>query len=85
MFGGGKAAEKPEAPQTEPGGAQPAEKASWWSRLSGGLSRTSQSIVQGVADVFTKRKLDSLTLEELEDVLLRARMRRTASGSISFS
>ncbi len=50
----------------------PQPKVSWWSRLSGGLAKTSQSISQGVADVFTKRKLDALTLEELEDVLVRA-------------
>jgi len=56
-----------EAPET-----QEEPRRSWWSRLTGGLARTSQAISQGVADIFTKRKLDALTLEELEDVLLRA-------------
>lgn len=69
LFGKGDAAQE-EAPAQAP--APEVEKRSWWSRLSGGLSRTSQAITQGVADVFTKRKLDALTLEELEDVLLRA-------------
>jgi len=81
LFGGGQSAPAPEAaPEAAPQEAAQAapeappadEKRSWWSRLSGGLSRTSQAITQGVADVFTKRKLDALTLEELEDVLLRA-------------
>ncbi|MGJ0512868.1 signal recognition particle-docking protein FtsY [Methylocystis sp.] len=79
LFGGGQSASAPEAapqpaPEHEPPvqAASEKEKRSWWSRLSGGLSRTSQAITQGVADVFTKRKLDALTLEELEDVLLRA-------------
>jgi fused signal recognition particle receptor len=48
------------------------EKRSWGQRLFGGLSRSSQAITQGITDVFTKRKLDALTLEELEDVLVRA-------------
>jgi len=53
--------------------ASPAEpRRSWWQRLTGGLARSSQAISQGIADVFTKRKLDALTLEDLEDVLVRA-------------
>ena len=69
LFGAGdEAQDEAEAPAAAP----QEEKRSWWSRLSGGLARTSQALTQGVADVFTKRKLDALTLEELEDVLLRA-------------
>ena len=48
------------------------EKQSWWKRLKSGLSRSSSAIGQGVVDIFTKRKLDSAMLEELEDVLIRA-------------
>jgi fused signal recognition particle receptor len=59
------------APSPEPA-TQSQPKRSWRERLFGGLARTSQAISQGVADVFSKRKLDALTLEELEDVLLRA-------------
>ncbi|WP_457797220.1 signal recognition particle-docking protein FtsY [Methylocystis sp. S23] len=69
LFGKGGQEPKADAPQAE---AEEAPKRSWWQRLSGGLARTSQAITQGVADIFTKRKLDALTLEELEDVLLRA-------------
>ncbi len=83
MFGGGKAAAKPDIEPAGTVAAPPAGKTSWWSRLSGGLSRTSQSIVQGVADVFTKRKLNSLTLEELEDVLLRADLGVAAATRIT--
>ena len=52
----------------------PAEetKKSWWERLSGGLSRSSSAIGQGIADIFTKRKLDAAMLDELEDVLIQA-------------
>jgi fused signal recognition particle receptor len=83
MFGGGKTAVKPESAPPETTIAPTGGKTSWWSRLSGGLSRTSQSIVQGVADVLTKRKLDSLTLEELEDVLLRADLGVAAATRIT--
>ena len=44
----------------------------WWSRLTKGLSRSSSSIRQGIVDVFVKRKLDANTLEDLEDVLIKA-------------
>ena len=47
-------------------------KLSWWRRLSGGLKRTSNSLGSAVADLVTKRKLDSAMLEDIEDVLLRA-------------
>ncbi|GLI93926.1 signal recognition particle-docking protein FtsY [Methylocystis echinoides] len=74
-------AEAPETPQTPETAEAP--KRSWWQRLSGGLARTSQAITQGVTDIFTKRKLDALTLEELEDVLLRADLGVGASTRIT--
>jgi fused signal recognition particle receptor len=48
------------------------EKRSWWARLRAGLSRSSSSIGEGLAAIFTKRKLDAAMLEELEEVLIRA-------------
>jgi fused signal recognition particle receptor len=54
----------PEPPAGEPRG--------WWSRLKGGLSRSSSSIKDGIVGVFAKRKLDATTLEDLEDVLIKA-------------
>ncbi|MGJ0506116.1 MAG: signal recognition particle-docking protein FtsY [Methylocystis sp.] len=72
LFGRGAEPKAEEAPAAEAPAAEEPPKRSWWQRLSGGLARTSQAITQGVADIFTKRKLDALTLEELEDVLLRA-------------
>ena len=47
-------------------------KPSWWQRLKGGLSRTSSSIGSAIGDLVTKRKLDAGTVEELEEVLIRA-------------
>lgn len=79
--GGAAATETGQAPAAAPSADEP--KPSWWNRLSGGLARSSQAISQGIADVFTKRKLDALTLEELEDVLLRADLGVGAAARIT--
>lgn len=47
-------------------------KRSWWRRLTEGLSRTSSALTTGITDLFTKRKLDAGTLEDLEDILIQA-------------
>ncbi|KMO11244.1 signal recognition particle-docking protein FtsY [Methylobacterium platani] len=57
-------------PPAEPEAA--AEKRGWWSRLTGGLKRTSSALSDRVTGLFTKRKLDADTLEELEDALIQA-------------
>jgi len=62
-----------EIPPSPGGPSSPPEmKKSWWRRLRDGLARSSSSITQGIADIFTKRKLSADTLEDLEDVLVRA-------------
>jgi fused signal recognition particle receptor len=50
----------------------PAPRASWWSRLSHGLARSSQSIGSSLTEILSKRKLDRSMLENLEEVLIRA-------------
>lgn len=55
------------APQPEPG-----RKGGWFSRLSEGLSKSSRSITGSITSIFTKKKLDKATLQDLEDVLLQA-------------
>ncbi len=52
--------------------AAPEPKRSWWRRLTDGLSRTSSALTTGIGDLFTKRKLDAGTLEDLEDILIQA-------------
>ena len=54
------------------GPSEPGPKQSWWARLRAGLSRSSGSIGEGLAAIFTKRKLDASMLDDLEDVLIRA-------------
>lgn len=55
------------APQPEP-----ERKGGWFSRLSEGLSKSSRSITGSITSIFTKKKLDKATLQDLEDVLLQA-------------
>ncbi len=56
----------------EPAPETPAVKLSWFQRLRQGLARTSSQLTGQIAALFTKRKLDEDTLEELEDLLIQA-------------
>ncbi len=44
----------------------------WFSRLTSGLSKSTGKLGQGINDIFTKRKLDEDTLQDLEDLLISA-------------
>ena len=47
-------------------------KLSWIERLRQGLSRTSAQLTSQITSLFTKRKLDDETLQDLEDLLIQA-------------
>ena len=91
---GGETAAAPENPPPPadafypPPGAEappsvaPEPKRSWLQRLRAGLSRSSTSIARGVADIFTKRKLDAASLDDLEDVLIQADLGLAAASRI---
>lgn len=51
---------------------EPEKKLSWFEKLRSGLSRSSQQLGDSIGSIFTKRKLDEDTLQELEDVLIQA-------------
>lgn len=53
-----------------PAEAQPDK--GWMQRLKEGLSKTSGKLGGGITDIFTKRKLDDDTVEELEELLIQA-------------
>lgn len=83
---------EPPEPQAEPIRAetpeptQPADddkKKNWFARLTSGLSKSSTKLGDGVASIFTKRKLDSETLEELEDLLITADLGVAAAERIT--
>ncbi|HEX2555239.1 MAG TPA: signal recognition particle-docking protein FtsY [Microvirga sp.] len=59
------------APAPQPAPAAPAP-GGWWQRLTQGMKRTSSSLTESVTGLFTKRKLDAATLDDLEDVLIQA-------------
>ena len=71
----------PPEPQPQPEPVQP--KRSWWRRLRDGLSRTSSALTTGISDLFTKRKLDAGTLEDLEDILIQADLGLATSARIA--
>jgi fused signal recognition particle receptor len=62
---GGDAPATPEATETE---ARP----SFFTRLKQGLTRSSNALSEGIASIFTKRKLDEAALQDFEDVLIKA-------------
>ncbi|RCL02371.1 MAG: fused signal recognition particle receptor [Candidatus Tokpelaia sp. JSC189] len=66
-----KAVEKKQLPIKEVVIEQPLKRP-WVTRLKLGLSRSSQKLGNSINSIFTKRKLDEKTLEELEDVLIQA-------------
>src|SRR6185503_2224111 len=45
---------------------------SWFQRMRDGVARSSRELTGNIAGVFTKRRLDEDTLQDLEDVLIRA-------------
>ncbi|QIB34826.1 signal recognition particle-docking protein FtsY [Ancylobacter pratisalsi] len=49
-----------------------APRPGFWKRLTQGLTRTASSLSTGITDLFTKRRLDATTLDDLEDILIRA-------------
>lgn len=48
------------------------QEGGWLSRLTLGLSKSTSRLGQGIGDIFTKRKLDDDSLQDLEDLLISA-------------
>ena len=51
---------------------EPESSAGWFTRLRQGLSKSSNQLGSSITGIFTKKKLDAATLEDLEDALLQA-------------
>jgi fused signal recognition particle receptor len=64
-----KKVEQKKAPAPAPA---PEPRLTWYQRLRQGLARSSRELSGNIAGIFTKRKLDEETLQDLEDVLIRA-------------
>jgi fused signal recognition particle receptor len=52
--------------------APAAPRQSWLQRLRSGLARSSGALGEGIAAIFTRRKLDAAAIADLEDTLIRA-------------
>ena len=67
----------PAAPEDQPelpplSESSEAPKKSWLSKLTSGLSRSSNQLTSGITGLFTKAKLDAETLDDFEDLLIQA-------------
>jgi fused signal recognition particle receptor len=47
-------------------------KGGWLSRLRAGLAKSTKRVTESITALFTKKKLDQQTLDDLEDVLIQA-------------
>lgn len=54
----------------------------WFQKLGLGLKKTSTQLTSGITDIFTKRKVDLQTLEDLEDLLITSDLGVKASQKI---
>ncbi|HBK90823.1 MAG TPA: signal recognition particle-docking protein FtsY [Parvularcula sp.] len=76
LFGKKHEEAAPPAPEITPPTERsaPADEAgpNFFQRLTSGLSRSSQKLSDGVAAIFTKKKLDAETLSQLEELLIAA-------------
>lgn len=70
------------APVATPQEEAPKAKGGWLSRLTLGLSKSSKSITGSITAIFTKRKLDAETLQDLEDTLIQADLGVTVAERI---
>lgn len=55
----------------------------WFQRLKAGLGKTSAKLSDGITGLFTKRKLDEATLEDLEDLLIQSDIGLTTAQKIT--
>jgi fused signal recognition particle receptor len=74
--------ETPGPPETRPPDA-PQPRQSWFQRLASGLKRSSDQLTQGIASVFTQKRLDQAMLDDLEDVLIQADFGIDVASSIT--
>ena len=78
----GRAEEPASSPPLPEASPETEERQGWFTRLREGLSKSSRSLTGSIGAIFTKRKLDKATLEELEDVLLQADLGVAMAGRV---
>jgi fused signal recognition particle receptor len=50
------------------------ERRGWFSRLRAGLSKSSTALTEGINQIFSRRRLDQVALDELEELLIASDM-----------
>ena len=60
-----------------------AKSGGWFQRLKQGLQRSSSRLSDGIAGIFTQRKLDTATLGELEELLIGADLGVGLAGEVA--
>lgn len=70
------------AVETEAVEAPAVEKKGWLSRLREGLSKSTKKVAESITGLFTKKKLDQQTLDDLEDVLIQADLGVAVAGRL---
>jgi fused signal recognition particle receptor len=84
----GEPAQAPDDPRAAgvagPAAGVPAEPAptGWYQRLRAGLSRSSSRLKDNIGAIFTRRKLDAESLEELEEALITADLGVETAGEL---
>ena len=59
------------------------EKKSLFRRMKEGLTRSTKTLSDGITGIFTKKKLDAATLEELEELLISADLGLDATAAVT--
>src|SRR5260370_6008687 len=57
-------------------------KRGWLSRLRSGLAKSTKRVTESITGLFTKKKLDQQTLDELEDALIQADLGVTVAARL---
>ncbi len=70
-----------EMPDTETAPVE--KKKKFFARMKEGLSRSTRAMTDGVTGIFTKRKLDEETLQDLEDLLISSDLGLAAAAEIT--
>ena len=70
-------------PADAPAPAPAPLKQSWFQRLKSGLGKTSSKLTTGITDLFSKRKLDAETIDDLEDLLIQSDLGLETTGRIT--
>jgi fused signal recognition particle receptor len=62
---------------------EPQKKRSFFQRMKEGLSRSTRTISDGITGIFTRKKLDAATLDELEELLIAADLGLDTAAAIT--